>query len=160
MSIRNIITEQITPITEAAIASGFRVFVTKPDQLHPTPANFAYVCRDIDGPFAVINGSSNRLETPSLAAPVRPHRNYGTAVLADYDESVTDAVRALNDICAAERVTVRFMGRNAAPVVPNYGRAVLERFSGGPAAFIELIADDLAPHTAASPTPEKELSHV
>lgn len=163
MSISTHLSQQIRPLVAGALADGFRIFVQKPGPRILTPVNFAYACRDIDGAFAVINGSSNRLEPKSLAAPVRPHRDYGTSVLADYDGTIPDAMRALREICAADRVRVRFMGRNAAPVVPNYGRSVLERFSGGPGGFIELTAADLDDAEAPAGTNisrEKELSHV
>lgn len=164
MSLRSHIAPQTLPFVEAAIQDGFRAFVLKPAPLLCSPVGFVYVCLDIDGSFATINASCNALEPVTLTAPIEPQRDYGTAVLVDYDETIPGAVQALREVCSVDGVVVRFMKNNAAPVVSNYGSRTMDRFHGGRTSFIEVTAESLAPasgsESAAAPHREKELSHV
>lgn len=139
MTIRTRIKSDIQPILEEALAQGFRVFVLKAG-VRSAPASFAYVCLDIDGSFAVVRSGHYRLNKAELAAPIKPDIAHGSSVLVDYDGTVTDAVRSLRRICKSDVVVVRFMGNNPAPVVPNYGCKVLDKFPGGRDRFLELPA--------------------
>lgn len=150
----------ILPILAASLADGFRAFVLRPGPVYMGPAGFAYICRDIEGPFAVVNGSCNALEPPTLAAPIRPDRRYGTGVLADFDGTVADAVSTLRRICETPMVSVRFVTPPA--LTPNLGRRVFEGFPYNEANFVELTAGmlDAAAADAAARRASRKLSHV
>ena len=164
MSIRTHISDQILPFVEGALAGGLRVFVPKQDQACVSPVGFAYVCKDIDGGFATINAACNRIEPTYLTAPVKPHRDHGSAVLVDYDDTVAGAVEALAATCASDRVVTRFVKNPA--LVANYGRRVLDNWPSSPDAFVEVTVESLAAadggvSAASTPSPaQKELAHA
>lgn len=163
MSLRTHIAPAILPFVEAAIKDGFRAFVLKPAPLQFSPVGFVYVCLNTEGSFATINASCNALEPVTLAAPIEPNRDYGSAVLVDYDETIPGAVSALREVCSYDGVVVRFMKNNTAPVVLNYGSRTMDAFHGGRESFVEVTAESLSPVAPNSPVthhPEKELSHV
>lgn len=132
--------EKIRPFVEAAIGAGFHVYIL--DEKRPPGAGFAYACLDPDGPFATISRPTHIWDPVELHVPIRPSRDYGSSVLADYDGTVEGALRKLRDICESSTVTVRFVSRKfGAPVVPNDGRNVLDKWPGGPDRFVELTAE-------------------
>jgi hypothetical protein len=170
VTIRTRIKDDILPILDEALSQGFRVFVLKAGGLRRAPVSFAYVCLDTDGSFAVVNSGHHRLNKAELAAPIKPNTTYGSSVLVDYSGTVHGAMQALRRTCEQASVTVRFQSGDSAPVVPNYGRKVLDKFPGGPGSFLELpparqtVATPAAAvsehsHTVV-PDREKVLSHV
>lgn len=128
----------IQPILRGAITQGFRAFVVTPGgPADKRPVEFAYLCLDIEGSFAIVSAPGNKLELPELSAPIQPHRDYGSGVLTDYDGSVADALTQLRVICSQETVVVRFMPKTM-PVVPNRGKRALEGWHNG---VTEITAD-------------------
>lgn len=169
MTNRTLVKPDLLPILEEALAQGFRVFAPTPLGVRRVPSGFAYVCLDTEGSFALVNSGQTSFDSVRIAAPIQPESAYGSSVLVDYDGTVDGAVRTLHRICKSDVVVVRFMGNNPAPVVPNYGRDVLDRFPGGSRSFIELQPAALAAAAAAGapgyphiviPAREKVLSHV
>ena len=128
----------ITPILEEALAQGLHVFVPKPR--YAEAADFAFVCRELDGPYASVGASSYRFGPAVISIPIKPSRQYGSGVLAAHDGTVADAMRALHHVFNSENVTVLFSGQPA-PVVPNHGRARIDSWPGGGAnTFVEMAA--------------------
>ena len=154
MNLRDHITPEILPILDAAVAQSFTVFVLRPNKIRNRSIGFAYVCLDVDGSFGIVNGSHNLFEKPTLGAPIKPDRSFGSAVLVDYSGTPADAVRALREVCESPTIPVRFVGIPA-PVVKNYGRKTLSRWPGcGAGHFVEFTTNPSIPDQ------EKELSHV
>jgi len=121
----------IVPTVKAALEAGFKAYTRKDEG--PAAIGFVYVCLDEAGSFAIIERPCNSWEPTSLAAPIKPSRDYGSAVVVYYDSTVEGAVKALRAACESPTVTVRFVAKRgqAAPVVPNYGRAAIDRCHGG-----------------------------
>jgi hypothetical protein len=141
MQLRDQVRDSILPILDEALNEGFQVFVLRPSDVRIDPIGFAYVCLDTEGSFAVVNAGHNLFEEPSLTAPIKPNREYGSGVLVDYDGTTYGAIESLRAVCRSKDVTVRFMGRNRdglGPTVLNFGRQVLDRWPGGPDRFVEL----------------------
>lgn len=135
---------KILPIVTAAIEAGFTAYAPKETTLQRA-AGFVYVCLANDGPFATVQVPSHPWEDAGLDVPIKPSREYGSSVLVDYDGTVTGAVEALSKACQQPNVTVRFVAKpgHAAPVVPNYGRKVIETWPGGPERFTTVTLADL-----------------
>lgn len=129
--------ETIRPITEAALEAGFHVYGLRKER---GPVTFVYVCLDTAGSYATIGRPTHDWDGAQLSAPIKPSREYGSAVREDYDGTVDGAIETLRKVCSSPNVTVRFVGKRgqAAPVVPNYGRNVLDKWPGGPERFEEL----------------------
>ena len=164
MNLRDHIAPEILPILDTAVAQGFSVFVLRPDKkMRRSPIGFAHVCLDLDGSFGTVSGTCNRFDVPTLGAPIRPDRRFGSSVLVDYDGTPEDAVRALREVCESPTIPVRFVGKPA-PVEKNHGYKALASWPvGGAGRFVEFTADDAARSiTSTPPTPdqEKELTHV
>ncbi|MEO3931313.1 hypothetical protein WMO79_00675 [Micrococcaceae bacterium Sec7.4] len=138
MTTRSRVKPDILPILEEALARGFRVFIPTAPGVRRTPAGFAYICLDTEGPFAMVNSGQTSFDPVRLSAPITPDRSYGSSVLIDHDRTVEGAVLTLHRICKSDVVVVRFTGNNPAPVVPNYGRKALDKFPGGIRSFVEL----------------------
>ena len=121
----------IVPIVKAALEAGFKAFTLKDEG--PRAIGFVYVCLDEAGSFATIQRPTNSWEDTSLDVPIKPSREYGSSVLVDYDGTPEGAVKALRAACESPTVTVRFVAKRgqAAPVVPNYGRAAIDKWRGG-----------------------------
>jgi len=134
----------ILPIVTAALEAGFTAYAPKETTLQRA-AGFVYVCLDTDGPYAAVQVPTHRWEDASLDVPIKPSREYGSSVLVDYDGTVSGAVESLRKACQEPNVTVRFVAKRgqAAPVVPNYGRKVIETWPGGPERFQQLTLSDL-----------------
>jgi hypothetical protein len=134
--------ESIRPITASVLEAGFTVYALKDKA--PRKAGFVYVCLDTNGPFATIQQPTfPNFEPTSLDVPIKPSRDYGSSVLVDYDNTVEGAVEALRKACESPNVTVRFVAKRgqSAPVVPNYGRNVLDKWPGGLDRFDTVTAD-------------------
>lgn len=168
MKIRDNINPQILPLIDEVLNQGLRVFVLK-SKTHPSSGgiDFAYVCQETHGSFAIINAGLTEKDELTLAAPVAPDRAYGSSVLIDHGYSVHGQVQALKAVCASPTVRVRFMG-TLAPVVPNFGLQALTRWRGGVSSFIEVTTTNLMQDLSASaeftreitPDRKNELSHV
>lgn len=114
--------ESIAPIAELALRSGLRVAAVAPR--NAAPVGFFYVFDRDNGNAAVVNRASfSAFDPPTVSAPIKPNRDYGSGVLVDYDGSVPDALRALRETIASDTVTVRFMPGGVRPVVKNHGIA-------------------------------------
>lgn len=110
---------------DAALAAGFTVYAVPTTD--PRPADWVAVCLEEGGPWAHIQKPTMALDDVQLDVPIKPHKEYGSAVHVDHDGSPKDAVRALRQACAEPMVTVRFLKRkrgdySPAPKVPNLGR--------------------------------------
>lgn len=157
MNLRDQITPEILPILDAAIDQGFRVFVLRPEGRPQRLIGFAHVCLDVDGSFGIVSGSHNSFEEPTLGAPIKPDRTFGSSVRVDYSGYEADAIRALREVYESPTIPVRFVGLPA-PRVKNYGFKALSCWPGGGAkCFVEYTA---ALTTSSTSDQEKELSHV
>lgn len=134
---RNSVNIDLQPILREALSQGFRAFIVTPIKDWERPADFVYLCLDMEGSFALIQRPNTRVEPPTLSVPIQPNRDYGSTVLVDYDGSVDDAVDQLRAACGRESVTVRFM-RNETPQVPNRGKRTLQGWNSG---VTEITAD-------------------
>ncbi|MCI4659637.1 hypothetical protein [Cryobacterium zhongshanensis] len=130
------IEDALKAVLDEALVQGFHVFVTRPTGAAAT--RFAYVCRDLDGPFAVVN-APQFFGPPSIQAPIKPSRKYGSSVQVNYDGTIADALRALEQVCASENVTVLYSGLPA-PVVPNHRARSITSWPGGADRFVDLAA--------------------
>ncbi|UOK18410.1 hypothetical protein SEA_BRUHMOMENT_94 [Arthrobacter phage BruhMoment] len=129
-----LINPKIALHVDAALAAGFTAYALPTDT--PRPAGFVAVCLDEDGPWAHIQVPTNNWDPVQLDVPIRPHKDYGSGVHVDHDGTPEDAVRALQQACSENLVTVRFMTRqyidkHGVPKVPNHGRKCIERWPGG-----------------------------
>jgi len=121
----------ILPIVTAALEAGFKAYAL-PETRSIMGSEVVYLCLDLEGSFATIQRPTNSWEGAHLDVPIKPSRDYGSGVLVDYDGTVEGAVKALRKACESPTVTVRFMSKKiGAPVVPNYGRAAIDRWHGG-----------------------------
>jgi hypothetical protein len=118
----------------------------------PFKIGFVYVSLQDDGPYATVQVPTHKWEDPSLDVPIKPSRDYGSAVLVDYDGTVPGAIEALRKACSAPNVTVRFVAKRgqAAPVVPNYGSNAVTKWRGGLESFHIIRGAYRAPYTPAN----------
>lgn len=125
---------QLAPHVDAALAAGFTIYAR--NGMDPRPVGHVYVCKDIDGPFALIQVPSFIFEPVHVDVPIKPNKDYGSAVLVDHDGTPEGVVKALTKACNEPMVTVRFMTRryiaeHGVPVVPNYGNKVITKYGRG-----------------------------
>lgn len=107
--------QSIRPIVEAAQAAGMTVH-TPAERSWYREAGHVYVTREGEPGIALVQVSSfPTFEPPSIDVPVKPSKVYGSSVVQDYDGTVTGAVRLLDALMQADKVTPRFVG-NHAPV--------------------------------------------
>lgn len=116
---------------DAALAAGFTIYAQAGRTL--APVGHVYVCKDWDGPFAILQIPSHIFDPVMLDVPIQPHQMYGSAVLVDHDGTPEGVVKALEKACAEPMVSVRFMARayvnaHGVPVVPNYGNKTITRY--------------------------------
>lgn len=115
---------------DAALAAGFTVYASRNET---RPTGHVYVCRDIEGPFALIQVPTYTWDAVELDVPIIPHKDYGSSVKVDHDGTPAGAVAALEKACAEPMVTVRFMTRqyitqHGVPRVPNAGSKVITKY--------------------------------
>lgn len=117
---------------DAALADGFTIYAPPSQGLRPV--GHVYVCKDWDGPFALIQVPTHVFEPVHVDVPIEPNKEYGSGVLVDHDGTPGGVVRALRKACAEPMVSVRFMTQryinaHGVPVVPNYGNKVITKYS-------------------------------
>jgi hypothetical protein len=124
--------DSIAPIVTAALKDGFKAYAL-PERFPHMPVEVVYVCLDEAGSFAAIQRPTNSWEDAHLDVPIKPSREYGSGVLVDYDGTVEGAIKSLRAACESPTVTVRFIAKRgqAAPIVPNYGRAAIDKWRDG-----------------------------
>lgn len=126
---------KIAAHVDAALAAGFTVYSLPNESGSNRSAGFVALCLTEDGPFAHIQVPTHSWEPAQLDVPIKPSKDYGSAVHVDHDGTPKDAVRALRQACTEPVVTVRFMtkqyvNKQGVPRVPNYGRKCIERWPG------------------------------
>lgn len=122
---------KIAAHVDAALAAGFTVYAVPESGMRSV--GWVALCLDEDGSWAHIQKPTMALDPVSLDVPIKPSREYGSAVLVDHNGTPEDAVRVLTKACTEPMVTVRFTGprrgpKPPAPVVPNHGRKTIERW--------------------------------
>lgn len=129
----------ILPIVTAALDAGFHIYA--PKKTDRRPSGFVCVALDPAGSYAHIQKPTHPWDGPQLDAPIKPSRDYGSAVGIDFDGTTEGAIAALRKVCESPTVTVRFVGKRgqAAPVVPNHGRKTIWSEDS----FEELTSTDL-----------------
>lgn len=122
---------KIAAHVDAALAAGFTIYA-QPGR-DPRPVGHVYVCKELDGPFALIQVPTMALDPVFLDVPVEPHKDWGSGVMVDHDGTPAGAVAALEQACSEPMVTVRFMtkqylAKHGTPRVPNYGSKVITKY--------------------------------
>ena len=126
---------------DAALAAGFTVYA-QPGR-DPRSVGHVYVCKEWDGPFALIQVPTHTFDPVVVDVPIEPHKDYGSAVLVDHDGTPAGAVAALEKACTEPMVTVRFMTRqylqkHGTPRVPNYGNKTITKYGRTLDAMVKL----------------------
>ena len=127
---------RLTELASAALAQGFKVFSRKDSK---RPAGFFYACKDLEGSFVTVNVPSHNWDDLDIAAPVKPNRKFGSAVLVDHNGTIPSMLEAMEATCANPSVMSRFVPNPQA--VPNYGRKCLDTWPGGSEMFVSLERD-------------------
>jgi hypothetical protein len=122
---------KIAAHVDAALAAGFTVYA-EPGR-DPRPVGHVYVCKKLDGPFALIQVPTHNFDPVVIDLPVEPHKDWGSGVVVDYDGTPEGGVAALTVACSTPMVTVRFMTRqyvakHGTPRVPNHGSKVITKY--------------------------------
>lgn len=124
---------KIAAHVDAALAAGFTIYA-QPGR-DRRPVGHVYVCKELDGPFALIQVPTHSFDPVVVDVPIEPSKDYGSAVLVDHDGTPAGVVAALETACAEPTVTVRFMTRqyiqrHGVPRVRNYGVKTITKYGG------------------------------
>lgn len=116
---------------DAALAAGFTIYARQGRD--PRPVGHVYVCKEWDGPFALIQVPTHTWDPVNVDVPIEPHKDYGSSVLVDHDGTPAGVVAALEKACTEPTVTVRFMSRqyvakHGVVRVPNYGNNAVTKY--------------------------------
>jgi hypothetical protein len=110
------VSEFIRDYAVAAVKAGMTVHV--PTRLHGNrKAGFVYVTQDGQPGIAHIQVPTfPHFEPVAVDVPIKPSREFGSAVIQDHDNTIPDVVRLLSELMKEATVRVRFC--RTAPVVP------------------------------------------
>lgn len=117
--------ERIAPYAEAAKAAGFTVHV--PTSYGVRPAGYVYVTREGAPGMALIQVPTfPHFEPVHVDFPIKPSREFGSAVIADHDDSVEDVLRVLGELVQKTEILPRFVKNpRMMPVDLRIGDAVI-----------------------------------
>lgn len=121
-------------IVTAALEKGFKVYAPHNETVRK--AGFVVIYLEDNGPATILGVATHNWDLPTLSAPVKPNKVFGSGVTVDYGGTVPGALRAIQDTCESPMVVPRFVGN--VPAVPNYGPHYLDKWPGGRERFAQV----------------------